>query len=169
MEILGDVLLKFRTGRFGFVADNSKAFLRISLTEADRNYANFVWPEDSFQTGGRIKTYRFQLVMFGSCFSPFLLWRTPRHHFQHLEIPEIGHFFMDSFKGIVESEIERRELYHFSRQKSQKVNMELQCYRTLCTSKGLQEIRNPLPASSTGHKQGWAIAQISKVDQDETN
>ena len=89
-ELLGDVLLKFRTKEFGFVADISKAFLRIGLKEHDRNYTKFLWPENPFQPDGKYKVYRFKSVLFGSCSSPFLLCGTLRHHFQKSERPELG-------------------------------------------------------------------------------
>ena len=37
-EKIGDVLMKFRTGKFAYTADISKAFLRVGLQEGDRDF-----------------------------------------------------------------------------------------------------------------------------------
>ena len=43
---LYDVLLKFRTNKYAYTADISKAFLRIGLQREDRDYVRFLWPAD---------------------------------------------------------------------------------------------------------------------------
>ena len=134
-ELLGDVLLNFWTKEFGFVADISKAFLRIGLKEHDRNYTKFLWPENPFQPDGKCKVYRFRSVLFGSCSSPFLLCSTLRHHFQKSERPEIGQlFYMDNLQGVSDTEQEAMDIYHLARQECQKANMPLQSWNTNSTT-----------------------------------
>ena len=96
-ENLGDVLLKFRTKKYAYVADISKAFLRIGLKETDRDVTKFLWPERPQEENSPLRIYRFKSVLFGSCSSPFLLCSTLKTHFQKSDYPEIGQsFYMDN-------------------------------------------------------------------------
>jgi hypothetical protein len=60
--------------------DLEKAFLQISVREADRDALRFFWPTDPFTTGSTINTYRFTRVAFGVISSPYLLGATTEHH-----------------------------------------------------------------------------------------
>ena len=48
MEDMGQILLRFRFGKFACSGDIEKAFLNISLHEKDRDSTRFLWPENPF-------------------------------------------------------------------------------------------------------------------------
>ena len=130
-EKLGDVLLKFRVNKYAYVADISKAFLRVGLNEPDRDFTRFLWPEDPFDPDSSLVTYRFKSVLFGSCSSPFLLCSTLQYHFDRSESPEIGQaFYMDNLQGTVNTEQEAIDIYKFANKECQKANMPLQSWNT---------------------------------------
>ena len=130
-ENLGNVLLNFRTQKYGFVADISKAFLRIGLKERDRDFTKFLWPQDPFVSDGPLREYRFKSVLFGSCSSPFLLCSTLKYHFQNSDRPEIGHmFYMDNLQGVIDNEEKLLDIYQFAREECKKANMPLQSWNT---------------------------------------
>merc|ERR1712033_132684 len=66
------LLLRFMIGIFGSVSD-IEAFLRILISECDRDALRFFWFEDPLDPYSRLITFRFKAVMFGSAASPFQL------------------------------------------------------------------------------------------------
>lgn len=76
IELIPSILQRFRVNRIGVVSDIRKAFLQISIQEADRDYLRFLW----LDSNGRVKTYRHRRVVFGLNSSPFLLGATIEHH-----------------------------------------------------------------------------------------
>lgn len=71
-ELCG-ILMRFRTYKYGVIADIKKAFLQIELHEEDRDMTRFLWVKD-IQTGLSPKNliiYRFRRVAFGVISSPF--------------------------------------------------------------------------------------------------
>ena len=86
-EMLQDVLVKFRTKKYAYVADIEKAFLQVGLQEHHRDYTRFLWPRDPFDENNETITYRFNAVLFGANCSPFLLQMTLNHHFRHSKSP----------------------------------------------------------------------------------
>jgi hypothetical protein len=71
LELIPSILLRFRRGRIGVVADIRKAFQMITVAEEDRNYQQFLWWEDRSQQV--LKIYRHCRVVFGLNCSPFIL------------------------------------------------------------------------------------------------
>ena len=67
------LLLRFMIGTFGSVSDIEKAFLRILISEKDRDAMRFFWFENPLDPYSKLQTYRFKAVMFGSAASPFQL------------------------------------------------------------------------------------------------
>ncbi|XP_035213068.1 uncharacterized protein LOC118187001 [Stegodyphus dumicola] len=65
------LLLRFRLGPLGVVADIKQAFLQIGLRAEDRDVLRFLWWEDAERT--KLKIYRHCRVVFGITSSPFLL------------------------------------------------------------------------------------------------
>ncbi|KAI5740021.1 hypothetical protein M8J77_026253 [Diaphorina citri] len=61
-------LARFRRNMIGVSGDIAKAFLQISVSEADRDYLRFLWLED-----GQVVQFRHCRVVFGVSSSPFLL------------------------------------------------------------------------------------------------
>ena len=81
LPLIEDVLLKFRLGRIGVVADMQQAFLQISVNECHRNYLRFLWYNNIFDEN-ILKVYRFGRVLFGPTCSPFLLNGTVKVHIE---------------------------------------------------------------------------------------
>nr|XP_042913638.1 uncharacterized protein LOC122273680 [Parasteatoda tepidariorum] len=72
------LLLRFRSGVLGVIADIKQAFLRICLRVEDRDVLRFLWWEDAECT--TFKTYRHCRVVFDVSSSPFLLNATINYH-----------------------------------------------------------------------------------------
>ncbi|XP_045482841.1 uncharacterized protein LOC123686673 [Harmonia axyridis] len=76
IELIPSILIKFRLGKIGVIADIKKAFLQISLTSTDRDFLRFLW----YNENGELKTYRHTRVVFGVTCSPFLLGAVIEYH-----------------------------------------------------------------------------------------
>lgn len=79
MELIPSVMMRFREGKFGVIADISKAFLQISIDPQDREFLRFIWynkSEDIFET------YRHKRLVFGLKCSPYLLGAVIELHLQ---------------------------------------------------------------------------------------
>lgn len=76
IEEIPNILLRFRANKIGVISDIKKAFLQISLNDADRNYLRFLWvcPD------GSERIFRHRRVVFGVNSSPFLLGATLEYH-----------------------------------------------------------------------------------------
>ena len=74
---LHDILLSFHQGQYAITADISKAFHRILVNKADRDYLKFLWFD--LETEEQI-TFRFKVVTFGATCSPYLLQETLHTH-----------------------------------------------------------------------------------------
>ena len=75
-----DLLLRFRLHKIALTADVEKAFLMISIKEADRDVLRFLWVTSIDEYQPSLQVYRFTRVTFGVSASPFLLNATIRHH-----------------------------------------------------------------------------------------
>lgn len=76
IELIPDILLRFRQHKIGVSADIRKAFLQISIHEADRDFLRFLWVDSE----GNEIIYRHKRVVFGIRSSPFLLGATLEYH-----------------------------------------------------------------------------------------
>ena len=81
-QLIFDLLVRFRSYRVALVADIEKAFLMISVDEADRDVLRFIWVDDINSDTCNLKIYRFTRVVFGVSASPFLLNATIRFHLE---------------------------------------------------------------------------------------
>ena len=70
-QLIFDILVRFRAYKFALTADLEKAFLMVSVEEADRNVLRFIWVDDPFKDYPEFKIYRFTRVVFGVSSSPF--------------------------------------------------------------------------------------------------
>ena len=99
-----DSLLMFHVGRYGLIADISKAFLRVGLQEVDRDFVRFLWSSDP---SAEPKAFRFKSVLFGSTSSPFLLQATLYKHFRDSKSPVkdvlAKSFYVDNFLTTVDN------------------------------------------------------------------
>lgn len=80
MPLLFDTLIRFRTHSIAITADIEKAFLQISINEADRDTLRFLWYDDIKKANPTIVQFRYRRVLFGLTCSPALLGQTIRHH-----------------------------------------------------------------------------------------
>ena len=108
-EQLVKVLLKFRLNPYAFIADISKAFLRVGLNEADRDFTRFIWYSNPEDKESQLITYRFRSVLFGATCSPFLLQACLKYHFQKYKNDEVAtllqhNFYVDNLQACVTSE-----------------------------------------------------------------
>ncbi|XP_055909037.1 uncharacterized protein LOC129943845 [Eupeodes corollae] len=77
------ILLNFRLGLHGIVADIEKAFLQIVLSEEDRDSHRFIWFGSKLTSAGdrpKFAEHRMTRVTFGVNCSPFLLCATINYH-----------------------------------------------------------------------------------------
>ena len=128
-EKLGDILITFRTNKYAFSADISKAFLRIGLQEADRDFTRFLWLEDPFDPNSNIITYRFCSMLFGVTSSPFLLQATLDFHLQKRVSPYKDlireNFYVDNLVGSLNLESSLLEYYQDANKILLSANMPL--------------------------------------------
>ncbi len=78
IELIPNILYRFRLEKFGVIADIRKAFLQIGLSPSDKDYLRFLWIEEN----GQLKHFRHRRVVFGVSCSPFLLGMVLQHHLQ---------------------------------------------------------------------------------------
>ncbi|UYV73005.1 hypothetical protein LAZ67_10001461 [Cordylochernes scorpioides] len=83
LELIPDIMLRFRLNKIGVVADIEKAFLQISVAKEDRQFLRFLWWEDGKQENLRICQHK--RVVFGVTSSPFLLAATLKLHLEQYE------------------------------------------------------------------------------------
>ena len=79
IEQVVHILLRFRKGKIGIIADIKKAFLQISVTAAEQHFLRFSW----YDVEGNLIIYRHCRVVFGVCSSPFILGATINLYFEN--------------------------------------------------------------------------------------
>ncbi|UYV70945.1 hypothetical protein LAZ67_8001196, partial [Cordylochernes scorpioides] len=110
LELIPDIMLRFRLNKIGVIADIEKAFLQISVGKEDRQFFRFLWWEDGKQENLRI--YQHKRVVFGVTSSPFLLAATLKLHLKQYErevIPLLKSMYMDNCVNSVTSLEEAQE------------------------------------------------------------
>ena len=119
---LAFLLLRFMLGVFGSISDIEKAFLRILISECDRDALRFFWFEDPLDPYSRLNTFRFKAVMFGSAASPFQLAAVLQtlinddcHNVQVKKALEDG-IYVDNIIHATDSEEELMIFFEVSRQ-----------------------------------------------------
>ena len=68
-----EILVRFRSYRYAFIADIEKAFLMISVAPSDRDVLRFLWVRSIEEQVPQIIILRYTRVVFGVACSPFLL------------------------------------------------------------------------------------------------
>ena len=97
-----EIMLRLRLSEFLLTADISKAFCRVGLREADRNYTLFFVRKDWENPKSPITVWRFRSVPFGASASPFLLNSTVADILKHNKYPENLEIFVDNLFALVE-------------------------------------------------------------------
>jgi len=130
LELIPAMLLRFRMGRIGVIADIRKAFLMIEVDEEDRDYLRFLWWEDSTQT--KVKVYRHNRVVFGMNCSPFLLAAVITHHLnlKRTESPHVvdkiqNSLYVDNLVTVVDSNEDYEEIRYWATRALGEAKMEL--------------------------------------------
>ena len=72
LPFLQEILLRFRIGKIGLLADIKQAFLQISINKEHCELVRFLWYEDIYKENPELVTLRDCRVVFGLPCSPFL-------------------------------------------------------------------------------------------------
>ena len=72
LPLIFDILIRFRTGKIGIVADVKQAFHQIEIVKEHRDFVRFLWFKDILYNQETI-TLRSKQVIFGLTCSSFLL------------------------------------------------------------------------------------------------
>ncbi|XP_055926996.1 uncharacterized protein LOC129958499 [Argiope bruennichi] len=83
IELITNILLRFREGQLVVIADIMKAFLLISIRKEDRDFLRFLWWENREEK--KLSVFRHTRVVFGVKCSPFLLASVIEYHIQKCE------------------------------------------------------------------------------------
>ena len=81
------IILHFRTRCYGLSTDIEKAFLHLTLKEADRNFTRFLWLSEPLNPNSEFVVYQFRRVLFGVVSSPFMLFATLHYHLRQHSTP----------------------------------------------------------------------------------
>ena len=91
-----EVSLRLRLLEFLLTADISKAYMRMSLRELERNFTCFYARRNFLDPDSEIQVWRFRSVIFGASSSPFLLNCTVADILQHNQFSEYLEVFVDN-------------------------------------------------------------------------
>ncbi|GFT65031.1 integrase catalytic domain-containing protein [Trichonephila clavipes] len=86
IELIPDILLRFRKKEFGVIADIRNAFLQINIRKEDRDFLQFLCWEKMDEK--KLRVFRHTRVVSGGKFSPFLLASVIEYHIQKCEFAE---------------------------------------------------------------------------------
>ena len=73
LPLLHDILIRFRIGKIGIVADVQQALLQIEIDEKHRDFLRFIWFDNVLSNNPSYVLLRFARVVFGLTCSPLLL------------------------------------------------------------------------------------------------
>ena len=143
-QLIFDLLVRFRSYQIALIADLEKAFLMVSVDEADCDVLRFIWVDDTSKDLPGLRVFRFTRVVFGVSSSPFLLNATIRFHFEkYLETNEglVRHLLRSTYVDDIISggrtEDEAFDLYTASKKIFSEGGFNLRKFLT--NSKRLQE------------------------------
>ena len=71
LPLLHDILIRFRIGKIGIVANVQQAFLQIEIDENHRGFLRFIWFGNFLSNNPSHVLVRFARVVFGLTCSPF--------------------------------------------------------------------------------------------------
>lgn len=81
IELISPILLRFRKGKLGIIADVRKAFQMIEINERDRDALRFLWWKNPLKDK-QMEIFRHKRVVFGVNYSPFILGAVLEYHFR---------------------------------------------------------------------------------------
>lgn len=143
IQLIPDILLRFREKAIGFVSDIRKAFQMIEVHMEDRDALRFLWKDS--QTGEIIE-YRHARVPFGATCSPFILGAILKLHLESFDDDRqgIGKKLLDTFyvDNCCSSEDSIME-YHQFREKAVDILAEAQMDLRMWLS-NVEDVNNPI-------------------------
>ena len=126
------ILLPFRTHRYGLSTDIEKAFLHVTLDEADQDYTHFLWFSDPINPNSDFNTYRFKAVLFGSVGSPFMLNAALHFHLRKYFSPVVAdienNLYVDNVISGCDSEPDAVAFYNEARSILSKAKFNLRSW-----------------------------------------
>ncbi len=130
LELIPSIILRFRMGKIGMLADIRKAFLMVDVNPEDRKYLRFLWWESGAQTN--IQIYQHNRVVFGVNCSPFLLSAVISYHldqFRQIHPEIIGRIensiYVDNLVMAVDNLQQYEEVKAIATETMEKACMEL--------------------------------------------
>ena len=113
------ILLHFCSHRYGLSTDIEKAFLHVTLNEADRDYTRFLWLSDLTDPESDLIVYQFRAVLFESVSLPFMLNAALHYHLCKFSTPIAAdietNLYVDNVISGCESEADAVNYYNTSR------------------------------------------------------
>ena len=155
-----DILLRFRTNKFGLISDIKQAFLNIEINQQHREFLRFLWYDDVEKLDAKIIIIRFLRVVFGVTSSPN---GTIRHHCRNYSEAEqallerfLEDLYVDDSTTGVESVEEGVKFYEFSKSLMSKGGFELRKW-LLSNSKELMDYINLKEGSNLEVEESFAM------------
>ena len=99
------VMMRIRLKEFLLTSDISKAFLRMVLREADRNFTLFFARDNWMDSKSPITVWRFKSVLFGASSSPFLLNCTVADILASNEFDQFLEVFVDNLFVLMDNHL----------------------------------------------------------------
>ena len=138
------ILLRFRDHRYAFSTDIEKAFLHVQLHNDDRNFTRFLWPTQPEKPDSKLQVYRFAVVPFGSCSSPFMLAAVLNLHLSKTPTPVADdmkqNIYVDNILSGCDTEAKLMEYYTQAREIMGKAKFNLRAWSS--NSCNLQSLVN---------------------------
>ena len=126
------ILLRFRDHRYAFSTDIEKAFLHVQLHNDDRNFTRFLWPAQPEKPDSKLQVYRFAVVPFGSCSSPFMLAAVLNLHLSTTSTPVTDdmkqNIYVDNILSGCDTEAELMQYYTQAREIMGKAKFNLRSW-----------------------------------------
>ena len=130
---LVEILLGFRLHRIGLTADIEKALLQVKIKEEDRRYLRFYYlrnPEDEDQGNGQLAVYHFNVNIFGSRATSFILAAVSKHHLKKYNLEhtalDIGrNILVDNLVTGTDTEEESKTSFKRTRKIFQEASMNI--------------------------------------------
>ena len=178
-QLIFDLLVRFRSYRVALTADLEKAFLMVSVEEADRDVLRFLWVKVIKREPPEFAVYRFKRVVFGVSSSPFLLNATIRFNLEkYLKTNEVQvrrllrSTYVDDVIAGGETEDEAFELYLQSKQIFREGGFNLRKFLTnsrrlqeLIDLKETQHTSSPLEDEPTYSEATLGVSQPSRTEE----
>ena len=137
LTTVAEILTRFHLNRIALTSDIEKAFLMISVNEADQDILHFLWFSSVSGQERKIQAYRFCRVILGVFCSPFLLNATLKWHIHgySTEEPEIcnnllNYLYADDINSGSHTIKEVVDLYNKSKIIMQKGGFNLRKWRS---------------------------------------